>query len=658
MLILLSIGTYAFATEDRVQSLEDKLQKATGSDKVTLLNDLSELYLDISPHKSLRYGDEALNLAREEDHNSQIIDSLNSMGMAHFVLANYGEAIKYFDKGIKQEKKSPYPKGLAYSLNGLGLVHHIQGNYEKAIGYFTQALDAYESAGDQQGLAYCLNNIGTIKDTGGQYQEALEYYLQALDINLDLDNKEEVATCYNNIGYVHIQLEYYSEAFEYYVKALRIYEELKQNAGTATVLSNIAEIYTYQEEYELALSNYSKAMEVYMKLEAKEDIANTMNNIGYVYEQVDDYETALKFYMNALEIQEAIGSKEGMINSNNNIGSIYYFLEEPERALTYHMKALELSKVIDYNEGILIGLKNVSYDYTELEQYEEAFMYYEGYSELKDTAISEENRRTVAELEIKYESTKKQHLIDLLEKDNKLKTFRYWLQLGISIGTITILVIAVLLGYIILKEKKKSEKLLLNILPLKVAKDLKKNGKTEPQHFQNVTVYFSDIIGFTKMSSTMEPKALISELNDIFTAFDHIMEAHDCTRIKTIGDAYFAVCGLPEENPNHPQNIINASRAILEYLKERNSTHELAWEIRIGIHSGDVVGGVVGIKKYIYDVFGDTVNTASRMESNSEAMRINISHDTYELVKNDYTCIKRQPLEVKGKGLMDMYFVE
>jgi adenylate cyclase len=211
---------------------------------------------------------------------------------------------------------------------------------------------------------------------------------------------------------------------------------------------------------------------------------------------------------------------------------------------------------------------------------------------------------------------------------------------------------------LIAQEKEKSDKLLLNILPVRVANDLKETGKTEPEVFDNVTVFFSDIVGFTKISSQLETPVLINELNSIFTTFDNIIEQHQCERIKTMGDAYLAVCGMPEINPNHAENIINSAIDIVDYLTERNKTVNIQWKVRIGIHTGKVIGGVVGVKKYIYDVFGDTVNTASRMESNSEPMKINISETTYQMVKNKYKAIAREALSVKGKGNMNMYFID
>ena len=208
------------------------------------------------------------------------------------------------------------------------------------------------------------------------------------------------------------------------------------------------------------------------------------------------------------------------------------------------------------------------------------------------------------------------------------------------------------------EEKEKSEQLLLNTLPLKVVNDLKENGRTDPESFDDVTVYFSDIVGFTKLSADLSPDVLIYELNEIFTAFDDIMVKHNCERIKTIGDAYLAVCGMPEKKEDHAHHMIRAAIEIRDFLEKRNQESDIKWKIRIGIHSGRVVGGIVGVRKYIYDVFGDTINTTSRMESSSEPMKINVSEATYNLVKGDFKFIKRDPMEIKGLGIIRMYFLD
>ena len=207
------------------------------------------------------------------------------------------------------------------------------------------------------------------------------------------------------------------------------------------------------------------------------------------------------------------------------------------------------------------------------------------------------------------------------------------------------------------REKEKSDRLLLNILPVRVAEDLKRTGKTSPEMFEHVTVAFADIVGFTNLSAELDPKVLIDELNEIFTGFDLIVERNGCERIKTIGDAYLAVSGMNSGTGRHARNIVDAALGMIRFLEERNAGRELRWQVRIGIHSGRVVGGVVGIKKYIYDVFGDTINTACRMEQTSEPMKLNISEAARAEIGEHYALFERGELNVKGKGGMKMYFV-
>ena len=208
------------------------------------------------------------------------------------------------------------------------------------------------------------------------------------------------------------------------------------------------------------------------------------------------------------------------------------------------------------------------------------------------------------------------------------------------------------------KERQKYEKLLLNILPRKVIKELKDKGNASPEIFKEVTVLFSDIVGFTDLSSKLPVETLITELNDIFTAYDNIVEKHFCERIKTIGDAYMAVCGLPDSNEKHCGNIVNAAIEMMQYMESRNNVNPIKLQIRIGIHTGHVIGSVVGIKKYIYDVFGDTVNTAARLEGLSMPMRINISHDVKKNLNDSYNFEDRGLIDVKGKQAMQMFFIK
>jgi class 3 adenylate cyclase len=205
-------------------------------------------------------------------------------------------------------------------------------------------------------------------------------------------------------------------------------------------------------------------------------------------------------------------------------------------------------------------------------------------------------------------------------------------------------------------EKQKTENLLLNILPHEVAEELKENGSSEAKYYDEVTVLFTDFVNFTQSSEKMGAEKMLVELNECFTAFDMIMEKHGLEKIKTIGDAYLAVCGLPIKNESHAYQTVLVALDIIDFIEERKKTHPEALDIRVGINSGSLIAGIVGVKKFAYDIWGDTVNTAARMEQNSEKGKINISETTYQLVKDKVHCEYRGKIHTKGKGDMDMYF--
>jgi len=207
-----------------------------------------------------------------------------------------------------------------------------------------------------------------------------------------------------------------------------------------------------------------------------------------------------------------------------------------------------------------------------------------------------------------------------------------------------------------------SDALLLNILPVKVAEELKEKGSVEAQLIDDATVLFTDFKGFTQLTEKLTPKQLVAEINECFSAFDLIMQKHGVEKIKTIGDSYMAVGGLPIVNNTHALDIVSAALDIQQFMQEHKSKKEAAgelfFEIRIGVHTGPVIAGIVGVNKFAYDIWGDTVNIASRMESSGEVGKVNISGSTYELVKDKFSCIHRGKIEAKGKGVIEMYFVE
>jgi class 3 adenylate cyclase len=214
-------------------------------------------------------------------------------------------------------------------------------------------------------------------------------------------------------------------------------------------------------------------------------------------------------------------------------------------------------------------------------------------------------------------------------------------------------------------EKKKTDALLLNILPAQVAEELKESGKSHPTLYTDTTIIFTDFKDFSQFSELFTPEELINELDNCFEKFDEIITSNNLEKIKTIGDAYMCVAGIPKNEGDATANAIRAVKAAVEiadYIMfmraEKLKEGKVYWDIRIGVHTGDVVAGIVGKKKFAFDIWGDAVNVASRIESSGETGKVNISGSTYELVKNKFNCTHRGKIEAKNKGMIDMYFVE
>jgi class 3 adenylate cyclase len=213
----------------------------------------------------------------------------------------------------------------------------------------------------------------------------------------------------------------------------------------------------------------------------------------------------------------------------------------------------------------------------------------------------------------------------------------------------------------IAEQEEKSNRLLLNILPVKIAEELKQKGEVSPVLYESVSIVFSDFKGFTRIAEKMGPEELVKELDGYFFQFDEIVKRYNLEKLKTIGDSYMCVGGIPNQNSTHAIDACLASLEILEFMKQmkeiKSSIGLPFWELRLGIHSGSVVGGVIGKTKFAYDIWGDTVNLASRMESSGDVSRVNISEQTYELIKDFFECEFRGEIDAKNKGKVKMYFV-
>jgi len=606
--------------------------------KYKIYKELYDLCVNECPKDAIEYAEKGLEIAQKLEDSIKISEMYYDIGDIYRMLSDYSNAVINFKQSLKIRETVHDTNGIAKSLNGLGLVYVRWGDYHIAMENLLESQKIAEESDDKQLLGKIYNNLGSLYSSMRDHDMAYDYYSKALEINVEIDEKEEIAKTYNHLGIFYASKRDVDSAFIYFEKSLNIRIETNNKKG----------------------------------------IASSLNNIGGLFQWKNKWDTTLYYYKESLKLREEIGIKQGIAVSLTNIAYVYYRIGNYDEALEIFDKALSIAKEETLRNVMLKIYSYYATIYTRKEDYKTALDYYKLYSDTRNSLFNQKSNNRIADLKMDFESEKQEKEKALLNRDIKIQKLKYVRQRNLRNYLVIVVILVIVIIFIInnryrlkkkahlalsdahnviVREKYKSEKLLLNILPVRVANDLKQYGKTEPESYDNVTVLFSDFVGFTKLSTTLEPKFLIDELNELFTEFDNIIEKNKCERIKTIGDAYLAVCGLPTPDPDHAEHIIRSTLEILDYLKKRNSKSEVQWLIRMGVHSGKVIGGVVGIKKYIYDVFGDTINTASRMESNSEPMKINVSEVTHELCREIFVFEERQEVEVKGKGMMKMFFV-
>lgn len=574
-------------------------------------------------HGSERIAELQKKLAGHKD-DTEKVDLLNEISYAYNKINPY-EGIKYGTQSLSLAEELQWRKGAARANSCLGANYFSLSDFLNAFNYWHRAVKINEELGNKTGVANNQHNIGNIYFSQKNYPEALKYYESGLKTGKESGNKQLVTNSYSSIGNVYTQMKDYSKALEYHFNALAIDEELGLKSNVASVQTDIGNVYNEQGNYSKALDVLKQALQLKKETGDKNGLAKAFTMTGKVYLHISKH-----------------------VADGKDVG-IYGTVDRNVRqAVIYLDSAVLTAKEIGYLDNLQKNYEYLSDAYKMSGDYQKALEYTERYRSIKDSIYSQENRDQIAMQVAKNEFDKVRFKDNL--KLERQKTFTY-------IGLAGVLL---LLGFsfFIVKERRKSEKLLLNILPSDVAAELKQKGVIKARHFDHVTVLFTDFVNFTTASEKMSPQALIDELHTCFKAFDEITAKYGIEKIKTIGDAYLAVSGLPIANAAHAENMVKAAIEINAFMRERLARPGTGtFAMRIGLHSGSVVAGVVGMRKFAYDIWGDTVNTAARMEQNSEAGRINISAATYELVKDKFDCTYRGEIAAKNKGSMKMYFV-
>jgi class 3 adenylate cyclase/tetratricopeptide (TPR) repeat protein len=583
------------------------------------------------------------------------------------------EALPYAMLARDLSARLEYEKGSALAFKYIGNAFYLRSMYVEAMENWRQSLSYFEKLNDIAGIANIQSNIGAIYQNQGNESKALEFLFNSLRNSEEIGDQFRIASALINIGSVYQhKTATYDKAIQYYLRALPMSEKLQDNDQIGTIVLNIGEIYQVRGNIDSALYYFKKAEQAF---QSTVDISSVYIDIGKVYELKKEYVIAQRYHQQAYDSAVAMDSKLYEAKALRNLAGIFLLTGNNKKALQYYLKAEQLAKDMNSTSELRDIYQGLAVNYYKLSDYAKAYKYQNLLLAVKDTIYNKEIDIKLSNYEFNFEIEKKQGQITLLEKENAIKEINIKQQRfaknAFLAGFGLILIIAFILyrnyrtkvkvNKILDSQKAQIETLLLNILPVEVAKELQDTGHAKPRYYESVSVLFTDFKGFTTIADSLSPQEVVNELDAFFIAFDEIMEKYQIEKIKTIGDSYMCAGGIPVENDDHLDHIIEAALEIQKFMRIKNEMRTVAgltpWELRIGIHIGPVVAGVVGKNKYAYDIWGSTVNIASRMESNGAPGQVNISAKTFELIKDRYHCTHRGKISAKNIGEIDMYFV-
>jgi class 3 adenylate cyclase/lipopolysaccharide biosynthesis regulator YciM len=675
-----NIGSIYYTQEDYDQAIFYLLKslkiREKLNDKPKLLNlyyYIGGILIDQSEfEEALIYNQKALRLSQELGSVFFEGQLHHSIGLIHEMFSNYDSAIYHYEKSLDITILNNDSVGISFALDKIGVTYSIAGNYIEALEYHNRAIAVSMDVKDSVSLANNYLNLGNTYHSHGIYDAALSSYFECLRIREILDDPRGIIAVYNNIGTVYMSINDLDYAESSYLKGIDLCNEIGSTFETGDLNHNLGMIFQKRGNYSKAIEYGIQSMEFFQEMGNREKTAIAYYFLGNIYFDMNDLDRSLDYFHQAVEINTDINNPVQLSQSYNALGRVFVKKRQFTKAISYCQKSMDY---VNEDLDILRDLYKCLYEsYKGLRDTKNALKYYEEYILLEDSLEGKEVQRKMMRLEFQrkrredslvFESDKLK--TEMLHRDeiNKKTRQRNLMMYG-SIGII--LLSGGIWGRLqairrskakIKKEKDRAEDLLLNILPSETAEELKQNGYVEAKKFDQVTVLFTDFKEFTKLSENIEPEQLVKSIDFYYKEFDKITTAYGLEKIKTIGDSYMCAGGLPTINPAHPKNVVFAAKDMINFVKnEFNAKDDIIhFEIRIGIHSGPVVAGIVGIKKWQYDIWGDTVNIAARMETNSEPGKINISETTYYEVKDEIECTYRGEIEVKHRGNLKMYFV-
>ncbi len=528
-------------------------------------------------------------------------------------------ALVYLKEAYFLSERADYISGITRSANLLGSCYVQVAEFAKATSKFYTAMRYAQSVNDSINVSKAYRGLGIVNYSMANWNNALSHFKKAKKYSQSHKNPSEQSVVDYLTGLCYYNLEYYDVALTYLDKADSIAKSSKDNG-------RLLEIRLYKNHITVAQ--------------------------GKIEGVIDEYDSLIQRFE---ETDEPIGvcyALKGKAKAHATQGNY-------DKALSPILKSLELARSIQLEYPMLPILESVVKVHYELGMYKESSEYLMELQSLKESMISNQTSTDVALIRADFEFLERE--ADYTAQIDEKNQERQLLML-VLFGLFIIILVTFFAFRSVARERKRSDMLLNNILPEETAKELKVNGVATAKAHSEVSIVFADIQNFTTIASTLEPRVLVKMLDSYFSAFDEIVQQYGIEKIKTIGDAYMFVSGLDSSTKDNASRAVSASLDMIQKVNDINEEMQekygKVFSFRFGMHTGKTVSGVVGKIKYAFDIWGDSVNIAARMEQSSVAGKLNVSESTYSLIKNDFKCIPRGDLEVKNKGSMHMYFVD
>ena len=593
-------------------------------------------------------------------------DILNEMS---FVLRfrDTNRALSIANDALLLAEAADYTLGVAMANLSIGFAMYLLSRNEEALDYGIKSLYAFESLEDEQGTGRARLLIGSVHWSLGNYDQALSNAMAGVKSLETSDDAEFAGWAWNVMGGIHQSIGDTDQAVGYFDKALQNFKAVGNTIGEARIMNGLALALETMESYEEALEYSNKALTIHRAQGNALGEARSLNDIGSVYYRMGRFQEAIEYHEHALQIRSASSNRSSEITSLLNLGIVLSATGEFSKATNLLLTALDIALEIGAKPKVCDIHHALSEVYERAGNVAEAFEHYKRYHTLKAEVLNNETASRLRYLQTSLATEKVEREAALERQKNKeLAEANAEIQRQMAILDEQATEIEV--ANAVLEEKNivitqlhdESERLLLNVLPAPIAERLKSGERAIADHYDSVTVLFADIVGFTKLSQTVSARDLVEGLNGIFGEFDALAAKHGLEKIKTIGDAYMVAGGLPERSEDHVERVARFALAMQHVMNSPAAANNLGGrvQVRIGIHTGEAVAGVIGTSKFAYDIWGDTVNTASRMESHGEAGKIHVSEEVYETLREKFSFENPRALEVKGKGLMMTYFLQ